>query len=93
MRHAVHEALEEVASLTKGQEANAQQISRLRSQSAADYERFGQNTKLMQEQLQAVGQSLDAQHANLTKASLAYVTKHSHLTSKGSSTRSRLSLS
>lgn len=61
----------ETEALAKGQEANTQQISRLRSQFAADYERFAQNTQLMQEQLQVVGKSLDAQHSNLTKVDLS----------------------
>ena len=65
---------EDVQALAQAMEANAQQISRLRSQFASDYNRFGENTTLMQEQLQSVGQSLDAQHANITKAGSDYFT-------------------
>ncbi len=54
--------------LARTQEKNEQEMSRLKSQFAADYDRFGQSVNFTHEQLRAVSQKLDAQHSNLAKA-------------------------
>ena len=54
--------------LRRDQESSGEEISRLKTQFAADYDKFGQSAKFTHEQLEAVSQKLDAQHSNLTKA-------------------------